>query len=152
MRRIFFLLAFLLNSVGAEAEGASIDLLLSDVKDKDLAESGLAPITEAREEKKLEEKEESDDCKKKVGHGEHINQINEYMLGAILLLIVQNFEVKVGAKVEDASIEVLLIEVKGKDLAKLIASGREKLAAVPCCGGGVVVAISPVGAAVAGSK
>ncbi|CAD5324856.1 unnamed protein product [Arabidopsis thaliana] len=40
------------------------------------------------------------------------------------------------------SIELLLKEVSGKDIAELIASGREKLASVPS-GGGVAVSAAP---------
>lgn len=35
---------------------------------------------------------------------------------------------------------MILSQVKGKDITELIASGREKLASVPCGGGGVAVA------------
>ncbi|CAA7020257.1 unnamed protein product [Microthlaspi erraticum] len=49
----------------------------------------------------------------------------------------------VGAESEDSQIEPLLKEVKGKDLAELIASGREKLASVPSGGGGVAMASAP---------
>ncbi|EOA12283.1 hypothetical protein CARUB_v10008004mg [Capsella rubella] len=42
----------------------------------------------------------------------------------------------VGADVDGESIELLLKEVKGKDIAELIAAGREKLASVPSGGGG----------------
>lgn len=34
----------------------------------------------------------------------------------------------------DAKIELLLSQVNGKDLAELIAPGRQKLAAMPCSG------------------
>lgn len=44
-----------------------------------------------------------------------------------------------GAEADDNRIELLLSEVKGKDITELIAAGREKLASVPC-GGGVAVA------------
>lgn len=47
----------------------------------------------------------------------------------------------VGADADDDRIELLLSEVKGKDITELIASGREKLASVPS-GGGVAVAAS----------
>lgn len=47
----------------------------------------------------------------------------------------------VGAEADDDRIEFLLSEVKGKDVTELIASGREKLAAVPS-GGGVAVAVT----------
>ncbi|CAJ2660155.1 unnamed protein product [Trifolium pratense] len=40
----------------------------------------------------------------------------------------------VGVDAEDNNIELLLSEVKGKDFAELIASGREKLASVPSGG------------------
>ena len=38
-------------------------------------------------------------------------------------------------------IELLLSEVKGKDIAEVIAAGREKLASVPC-GGGAAIAVA----------
>ncbi|XP_040991513.1 60S acidic ribosomal protein P2-4-like [Juglans microcarpa x Juglans regia] len=44
----------------------------------------------------------------------------------------------VGAEVDEDKIELLLSEVKGKDITELIASGREKLASVPSGGGGAV--------------
>ncbi|KAB1225394.1 60S acidic ribosomal protein P2-4 [Morella rubra] len=50
----------------------------------------------------------------------------------------------VGAETEDDKIELLLSEVKGKDITDLIASGREKLASVPS-GGGVAVAVAATG-------
>ena len=46
----------------------------------------------------------------------------------------------VGAEVDDDGIELLLSEVKGKDIIELIAFRREKLASVPSGGGVVVVA------------
>ncbi|KAK3408175.1 hypothetical protein EUGRSUZ_J00465 [Eucalyptus grandis] len=51
----------------------------------------------------------------------------------------------VGVEADDDKIELLLSEVKGKDITELIASGREKLASVPSGGGGVAVAAAPVG-------
>ena len=54
----------------------------------------------------------------------------------------------VGAETDDDGIELLLSEVKGKDITKLIASRREKLASVPS-GGGVVVAASDGGSGAA---
>ncbi|KAL5081884.1 hypothetical protein RYX36_010305 [Vicia faba] len=48
----------------------------------------------------------------------------------------------VGIEAEDSNIELLITEVKGKDFAELIASGREKLASVPSGGGGGAVALS----------
>ncbi|KAG4185834.1 hypothetical protein ERO13_A08G004200v2 [Gossypium hirsutum] len=50
----------------------------------------------------------------------------------------------VGAEADDDRIELLLSEVKGKDITELIASGREKLASVPSGGGAVAVA-APAG-------
>ncbi|XP_028085228.1 60S acidic ribosomal protein P2-like [Camellia sinensis] len=44
----------------------------------------------------------------------------------------------VGAEADDDRIQLLLSEVKGKDITELIASGREKLAAVPSGGGGAI--------------
>ncbi|XP_061340252.1 large ribosomal subunit protein P2B-like isoform X4 [Gastrolobium bilobum] len=41
----------------------------------------------------------------------------------------------VGAEADDDNIGVLLSELKGKDIAEVIASGREKLASVPSGGG-----------------
>ncbi|WJZ93642.1 hypothetical protein VitviT2T_012566 [Vitis vinifera] len=55
----------------------------------------------------------------------------------------------VGAEADDDRIELLLSEVKGKDITELIASGREKLASVPS-GGGVAVAATAVGGASGG--
>ncbi|KAL4560802.1 hypothetical protein LXL04_032956 [Taraxacum kok-saghyz] len=53
----------------------------------------------------------------------------------------------VGADADEDKIELLLSEVKGKDITELIASGREKLASVPSGGGGVAVAASAGGGA-----
>ncbi|KAK9280043.1 hypothetical protein L1049_013728 [Liquidambar formosana] len=57
----------------------------------------------------------------------------------------------VGAEADDDRIELLLSEVKGKDITELIASGREKLASVPSGGGGgvAVAAVAGGGAAAA---
>lgn len=58
----------------------------------------------------------------------------------------------VGAEVDDDKIELLLAEVKGKDITELIASGREQLASVPCGGGAAVaVAAAPGGGVAAAS-
>ncbi|KAH0652148.1 hypothetical protein KY289_029826 [Solanum tuberosum] len=54
----------------------------------------------------------------------------------------------VGAEADDSKIELLLSQVKGRDLAELIAAGREKLASVPS-GGGLVVASGGAAAAAA---
>ncbi|KAI4383759.1 hypothetical protein MLD38_009561 [Melastoma candidum] len=58
----------------------------------------------------------------------------------------------VGAEADDDRIELLLSQVKGKDITELIASGREKLASVPSGGGGgvAVAAAATGGAAPAG--
>ena len=48
-----------------------------------------------------------------------------------------------GAEADDEKIQLLLSEVKGKDITELIACGREKLASVPAGGGGGV-AVSAV--------
>jgi len=53
----------------------------------------------------------------------------------------------VGADAEDARIELLLSEVKGKDITELIASGREKFASVPSGGAAVAVAAPAAAAA-----
>ncbi|KAK7278636.1 hypothetical protein RJT34_23670 [Clitoria ternatea] len=56
----------------------------------------------------------------------------------------------VGAEADDDRIELFLSEVKGKDIAEVIAAGREKLASVPGGGGGAVaVAAAPGGGAAA---
>ncbi|KAE8645959.1 hypothetical protein Csa_018220 [Cucumis sativus] len=50
----------------------------------------------------------------------------------------------VGAEVDEERINLLLSNVKGKDITELIASGREKLASVPS-GGGAAVAVAAGG-------
>ena len=55
----------------------------------------------------------------------------------------------VGAEAEDERIQLLLSEVKGKDVTELVASGREKLASVPCGGSGVAVSAAAPGASAA---
>ncbi|XP_056172520.1 60S acidic ribosomal protein P2-1-like [Syzygium oleosum] len=59
----------------------------------------------------------------------------------------------VGAEADDNRIELLLSEVKGKDITELIAAGREKLASVPSGGGGggMAVAAAPSGGAAGGA-
>lgn len=52
---------------------------------------------------------------------------------------------KVGAEAEDDRIELLLSQVKGKNITEIIASGREKLASVPSGGGAVSVAAPATG-------
>ncbi|KAL0460079.1 UNVERIFIED_CONTAM: 60S acidic ribosomal protein P2 [Sesamum latifolium] len=56
----------------------------------------------------------------------------------------------VGAEADDDRIELLLSQVKGKDITELIAAGREKLASVPAGGGAVAVA-APAGGAGGGA-
>ncbi|KAK1383063.1 60S acidic ribosomal protein P2-1 [Heracleum sosnowskyi] len=58
---------------------------------------------------------------------------------------IKNILGSVGADGDDDKIELLLSEVKGKDITELIASGREKLASVPSGGGGgaAVAAAAP---------
>lgn len=48
----------------------------------------------------------------------------------------------VGAEAEQERIDLLLSEVKGKDITELIAAGREKFASVPSGGGGAVAVSS----------
>ncbi|KAK1435087.1 hypothetical protein QVD17_00847 [Tagetes erecta] len=58
---------------------------------------------------------------------------------------LKNILGSVGADADDDRIELLLSEVKGKDITELIAAGREKLASVPSGGGGVAVAAAAGG-------
>ncbi|KAL0437017.1 UNVERIFIED_CONTAM: 60S acidic ribosomal protein P2 [Sesamum radiatum] len=46
----------------------------------------------------------------------------------------------VGAEADEDRIELLLAQVKGKDITELIAAGREKLASVPAGGGAIAAA------------
>ncbi|XP_011046262.1 PREDICTED: 60S acidic ribosomal protein P2B-like [Populus euphratica] len=62
---------------------------------------------------------------------------------------LKNILGSVGADADDDRIELLLSNMKGKDVTELIASGREKLASVPS-GGGVAVAAGGAPAAAAG--
>ncbi|KAL8151132.1 hypothetical protein V2J09_020940 [Rumex salicifolius] len=64
---------------------------------------------------------------------------------------IKNILGSVGAEADDDRIELLLSQVKGKDITELIASGREKLASVPAGGGGVAVAAAPAGGAGGGA-
>ncbi|RDX94591.1 60S acidic ribosomal protein P2-4, partial [Mucuna pruriens] len=57
----------------------------------------------------------------------------------------------VGADAEDELIELLLTDVKGKDFNELLASGREKMAAVSSGGAAVAVAAAPAGGAAGGA-
>ncbi|KAL8247229.1 hypothetical protein R6Q59_008445 [Mikania micrantha] len=58
---------------------------------------------------------------------------------------LKNILGSVGADADEDRIELLLSEVKGKDITELIAAGREKLASVPSGGGGVAVAAAAGG-------
>ncbi|KAL8136756.1 hypothetical protein V2J09_002757 [Rumex salicifolius] len=62
---------------------------------------------------------------------------------------IKNILGSVGAEADEDRIELLLSQVKGKDITELIASGREKLASVPAGGGGgvAVSAAAPSGGA-----
>nr|VDD13579.1 unnamed protein product [Brassica oleracea] len=67
-----------------------------------------------------------------------------FLLCHILNRVNIDLDVKlVGCETEDSQIELLLKEVNGKDVAELIAVGREKLASVPSGGGGVAMASAP---------
>ncbi|KAK6144230.1 hypothetical protein DH2020_021050 [Rehmannia glutinosa] len=52
----------------------------------------------------------------------------------------------VGAEADTEKIELLLSQIKGRDITELIAAGREQLASVPSGGGAVAVA-APAGGA-----
>ncbi|PIN09218.1 60S acidic ribosomal protein P2 [Handroanthus impetiginosus] len=56
----------------------------------------------------------------------------------------------VGADADEDRIELLLSQVKDKDVTELIAAGREKLASVPAGGGAVAIA-APAGGASGGA-
>ncbi|KAL8132036.1 large ribosomal subunit protein P2-like [Apium graveolens] len=58
---------------------------------------------------------------------------------------IKNILGSVGAEAEDDRIELLLSQVKGKDIVEIIASGREKLASVPSGGGAMAVAAPATG-------
>ncbi|KAM0065374.1 putative ribosomal protein P2 [Helianthus debilis subsp. tardiflorus] len=58
---------------------------------------------------------------------------------------LKNILGSVGADADEDKIELLLKEVKGKDITELIASGREKLASVPSGGGGGVAVAAATG-------
>ncbi|KMT05521.1 hypothetical protein BVRB_7g176440 [Beta vulgaris subsp. vulgaris] len=49
----------------------------------------------------------------------------------------------VGIEADEDRLKLFFNEVSGKDLAELIAAGREKLATVPSGGGGVAAAAAP---------
>jgi len=57
----------------------------------------------------------------------------------------------VGVEADAGDVDRLLKELEGKDLAELIAAGREKLQSVPSGGGGVAAAPAAGGAAAGGA-
>ncbi|XP_065869377.1 large ribosomal subunit protein P2A-like [Euphorbia lathyris] len=57
----------------------------------------------------------------------------------------------VGCDADEDKIELLLSQVKGKDITELVAAGREKLASVPSGGGGVAVSAAAAPAAGGGA-
>ncbi|KAM3212757.1 hypothetical protein ACQJBY_065670 [Aegilops geniculata] len=52
----------------------------------------------------------------------------------------------VGAEVEEGKLDALFKEVEGKDLAELLAAGREKFAFAPSGGAGAAMGASPAAA------
>ncbi|KAF4346335.1 hypothetical protein F8388_018082, partial [Cannabis sativa] len=70
-----------------------------------------------------------------------IDEVEEKLRLGFFMVLKRNL-----IEAEDEKINLLLSEVKGKDLTKLIASGREKLGLVPS-GGGVVAFSAPAGGA-----
>ncbi|KAK5836133.1 hypothetical protein PVK06_011887 [Gossypium arboreum] len=75
---------------------------------------------------------------------------NLYLFSGFYFLLSVSVSALVGAEADDDKIQLLLSEMKGKDVTEIIASGREKLASVPCGGGGVVGA-APGASAAAGT-
>ncbi|GJN19984.1 hypothetical protein PR202_gb07305 [Eleusine coracana subsp. coracana] len=53
----------------------------------------------------------------------------------------------VGVNVDEDRLDMLFVELEGKDFAELMAAGREKLAYAPCAGAGMAVASAAPGAA-----
>ncbi|KAJ8428801.1 hypothetical protein Cgig2_012251 [Carnegiea gigantea] len=62
---------------------------------------------------------------------------------------LRNILNSVGCDADEEKVELLMFQVKGRDIAELVAAGREKLASVPA-GGGACVAVSAGGAATGG--
>uniref|UniRef100_A0A7C9CNS9 Uncharacterized protein n=1 Tax=Opuntia streptacantha TaxID=393608 RepID=A0A7C9CNS9_OPUST len=62
---------------------------------------------------------------------------------------LKNILNSVGCDADDQKVELLMSQVKGKDITELVAAGREKLASVPA-GGGACVAVASGGAAAGG--
>ncbi|RZC82254.1 hypothetical protein C5167_045040, partial [Papaver somniferum] len=84
-----------------------------------------------------------------------LTKVKMKVIGAYLLLVlggnttptaedIKELLGSVGAEADDARIQLLLSQVKDKDITELIASGREKLAAVPS-GGGAPMAVAASG-------
>jgi large subunit ribosomal protein LP2 len=59
-------------------------------------------------------------------------------------MVPSNFKlflwIAVGCEIDAERLELLLSQVKGKDITELLAAGREKFASVPSGGGGAAVA------------
>ncbi|KAL2519835.1 60S acidic ribosomal protein P2 [Forsythia ovata] len=58
---------------------------------------------------------------------------------------LKDFLCSVGAETDDERIELLLSQIKDKDITEVIAAGREKLASIPA-GGGAVAGAAPAAA------
>lgn len=63
----------------------------------------------------------------------------------ILNAVNTTYLIPVGADVDEKKIELLLSQVHGNDLTELIATGRDKIASVPCGGGGAVAVAAIAG-------
>ena len=55
-------------------------------------------------------------------------------------LLIYFIYVPVGCEIDNEKMELMLSQVKGKDITELLAAGREKFASVPSGGGGAAVA------------
>ncbi|KAK6139995.1 hypothetical protein DH2020_026269 [Rehmannia glutinosa] len=73
------------------------------------------------------------------------DDVKDILSSGMSVYITYAYVFAVGAEVDDDRIELLLTQVKNKDITELIASGREKLASVPAGGGAVAVAASAAG-------
>ncbi|WOK91535.1 hypothetical protein Cni_G00226 [Canna indica] len=116
-----------------------------------------AAAEEPKKEEKVEEKEESDDVTNLEALAAAATVLSKMKVIAAYLLAVLGGNTcpsagdlkcileSVGAEVDDGRIDFLLSEVKGKDIAELIAAGREKFASVPSGGGVAAVAVAAPG-------
>ncbi|KAK6255715.1 hypothetical protein SCA6_017020 [Theobroma cacao] len=75
----------------------------------------------------------------------------KHILGSGQFNLLLLFWLTVEVEADDAKIELLLSQVNGKDLAELIAPGRQKLAAMPCSGEAAAAAAAAVGGHAAAS-